>query len=223
MNLPRHFLRYFLLSALLLFTGIALAILQSAILQPGVIPQDSVALHARAAYHSSTVMPFMESVFFKLLFLNAGVALCILLVPLFWVWIWWFRRDAAGPVIAGMQGTAALLTVALGHNSFLKLFTTFRQLPLPVTAAMYLPHGIPEMLAFILAGTTAFLVTGCGGSWMEENRSNRALHPGDVCLFILGRVWKAGLVIVLLMTAAAAIECRVTPGLVESAYAAALG
>lgn len=222
MNLPARSLRYFLLSALLLCSGIALAVFQSAVMQPGVIPLDSGALHARAEYHRSTVAPFLATVFPRLLFLNAGVALFIIIIPLFWVWIWWFRRDLSRPVEGLMLATVCTLMVALGHNSFSKLFNTFRLLPRPVTAMMYLPHGLPEMLAFTLAGTCAFLLVGELLPYLQENGDSPALHPGDICLFILSRAWKAGLVIFLLMAIAAAIECRVTPVMVESAFAAAL-
>jgi hypothetical protein len=58
--------------------------------------------------------------------------------------------------------------------------------------------------------------------YLMENGNSHTLHPGDICLFILGRVWKAGLLIFILMAVAAAIECWVTPVLVESALQAAL-
>jgi hypothetical protein len=219
---PAQILRYFVASALLLTAGIALAILQTAVIHPDTGPLDTAALQTRADYHSSMVAPFLASVFPKLLFLNAGVALFILVVPLLWVWIWWFRRDFPDQIAILMKGTVAVLMVALGHNSFTKIYDTFRLLPLPVTAVMYLPHGIPEMLAFVLAGTSAFILVDELRAFLQENGDARALHPGDICLFILGRAWMAGLVIFVLMAFAAAIECWVTPVLVESAFAAAL-
>ena len=111
---------------------------------------------------------------------------------------------------------------ALGHNSFTRIYITYRQISWQMIATMYLPHGWLEMLAFILAGTYAFLCIDALKIYLQENRNSPELHPGDICLFILGRVWKAGLVIFVLMAVAAAIECWVTPVLVRSAFDAAL-
>jgi hypothetical protein len=222
MKIPDHFLRYFLITSLILISGIVFVIVRTAVMHPGLAPLDPAGLQARALYHSTTVMPFMTNVYPRLLFLNAGVALFVLLVPLFWVWVWWFRRDLLDAVIVFMEGTVCILMWALGYNSFAKIYITYRLLPWPVIATMYLPHGWLEMLAFILAGTAAFLSIDALEAYMKENRNSRTLRPGDICLFILGQVWKTGLVIFILMVTAAAIECRVTPVLVESAFAAAL-
>lgn len=89
-------------------------------------------------------------------------------------------------------------------------------------ATMYLPHGWLEMLAFILAGSFAFLCIDALKRYLQENEKSRELHIWDSCLFIFGRVTKAGLVIFVLMAIAAGIECWVTPVLVESAFKAAL-
>jgi hypothetical protein len=222
MKLPGHFLRYFLIAALLLIAGIIFVIIQTAVTNPGLLPLDPGALQARAEYHSSTLVPYMAGVFPRLLFANAGVALFILMVPLFWVWVWWFRRDSLDRVMTFMQGTVCLLMVALGYNSFPKIYTTYRLLSWQMVLTMYLPHGLLEMLAFVLAGTTAFLTIDALKGYMRENVKSEELHPGEVCLFIFGRIWKAGLLVFVLMATAAAIECWVTPGLVESAFAAAL-
>ena len=222
MKLPDHFYRYFLIAALLLIAGILFVIVQTAITHPGLAPLDHAALQARAEYHSSTLVPYMAGVFPRLLFANAGVALFILMVPLFWVWVWWFRRDLADTVILFMQATAVLLMVALGHNSFTRAYLTYRLLSWQMIATMYLPHGLLEMLAFVLAGTTTLLTIDALKGYLQENVKSDDLHPGEVCLFILGRVWKAGLLVFALMAVAAAIECWVTPGLVGSAFTAAL-
>jgi uncharacterized membrane protein SpoIIM required for sporulation len=222
MKLPDHFLRYFLIAALLLIAGIIFVIIQTAVTNPDLVPLDHAALQARAEYHSSTLVPYMAGVFPRLLFANAGVALFILMVPLFWVWVWWFQRDLLDTMIAFMQGTVCLLMLALGHNSFTKIYVTYQLLSWQMIATMYLPHGLLEMLAFILAGTFAFLTIDALKAYLQENRNSHSLHPGDVCLFILGRAWKIGLVIFLLMAAAAAVECWITPVLVESAFETAL-
>jgi len=222
MKLPDHFLRYFLIAAGLLILGILFVIVQTAVMNPDLAPLNATELQARADHHRLTVMPFMAKVYPKLLFLNAGVALFILMVPLFWVWVWWFRRDLLDMMIAFMQGTVCLLMLALGHNSFTRIYITYRQLSWQMVATMYLPHGWLEMLAFVLAGTSAFLCIDALKIYLQKNRDSYDLHPGDICLFILGRAWKAGLVIFFLMAIAAAIECWVTPVLVKSAFDAAL-
>jgi hypothetical protein len=222
MKLPEHFLRYFLIAALLLITGTGFVILQTAVTHPGLERFDAMELQAQAEYHKTTVMPFMAAAYPRLLFSNAGVALFILMVPLFWVWVWWFRRDLLDAMIVFMQGTVCLLMLALGHNSFTKVYVTSRLLPWPVVATMYLPHGWLEMLAFILAGTSALLCIDSLKLYLQENGNSQSLHPGDICLFILGRAWKMGLVIFILMAIAAAVECWVTPVLVESALQTAL-
>jgi hypothetical protein len=222
MKLPDHFLWYFLIATLLLISGIVFVIIQTAMINHGLDQFDAIELKAQAQYHTTTVIPFMANVYPRLLFLNAGVALFILIIPLFWVWVWWFRRDLLDPIIVFMQGTVCVLMLALGHNSFTKVYVTYRLLPWPVIATMYLPHGWLEMLAFILAGTSAFLCIDALKRYLQENRDSPTLHPGNICLFVLDRVWKIGLVIFILMAIAAAIECWVTPVLVESALLAAI-
>ncbi|OPX61763.1 MULTISPECIES: stage II sporulation protein M [unclassified Methanoregula] len=222
MKLPDHFLRYFLIAAAFLILGILFVIVQSAVVNHHLPPLNATELRLRADYHSHVIMPAMEKLFPKLLFLNAGVGLFILIVPLSWVWVWWFRRDLLDTIIPLMQGTVCILMWALGHNSFTKVYVTYRLLSWKMIATMYLPHGWIEMLAFVLAGTSAFLTIDALKGYLQENGNRESLHPGDICLFILGRVWKAGLVIFILMAIAAAVECRVTPELVRSAYNAAL-
>ena len=222
MKLPDHFFRYFFIATILLVSGIIVVIIQTSMANPGLLPLDQAALQERADYHKTTVMPFMAAAFPRLLFLNAGVALFILIVPLFWVWAWWFRRDLLDKMITLMQGTVSLLMLALGHNSFPKLYVTYKTLSWQMVATMYLPHGVLEMLAFVLAGTMTFLCIDALKLYLLENGNPHTLHPGDICLFILGRIWMTGLLVIFLMVIAAAIECRVTPVLVESAFRAAL-
>lgn len=222
MKLPDYFLRYFLIAAGFLILGFLFVIVQSAVINHHLPPLNVTELRLRADYHSQVIMPAMAKGYPKLLFLNAGVALFILIVPLSWVWLWWFRRDLSDMIIAFMQATTCLLMWALGHNSFTKVYVTYRLLSWNMIATMYLPHGWIEMLAFVLAGTFSFLTIDAMKGYLQESGNRESLHPGDICLFILGRVWKAGLVIFILMAIAAAVECWVTPGLVRSAYDAAL-
>jgi len=222
MKLPQSFLRYFLIAAFLLVTGIVFVLIQTAVIYHGVSPLNATELAALADYHRTVHVPHMASVFPLLLFANAGVALFILMVPLFWVWVWWFCRDLLDWITIVMQVTVCILMVALGHNSFARIYLTYRLLSWQMIATIYLPHGWLEMLAFVLAGTAAFLTIDALRKYLRENGKAHALHPGDICLFILGRVWKIGLVIFVMMAVAAAIECHVTPVLVTSAFDTAL-
>jgi len=222
MKIPYLFSRYFLIAAILLIAGIGLVIAQAAIQNPHPEPLDRTELQARADFHRITVMPFMAHAYPRLLFLNAGVALFILIVPLFWVWVWWFMRELLGTMIIFMRGTIGILMLALGHNSFSKIYVTYSTLPWPMPVILYLPHGWLEMLAFILAGTFAFLITDALKTYLEENGNRKSLHPGEICLFIINRATRPALAIFLLMAVAAAIECWLTPGMIEAAYETAL-
>ena len=85
MKIPDHFLRYFLIATGMLILGILFVIVQTAVTNPGLVPLDHAGLQTRADYHRDMVMPKMANVCPQLLFLNAGIALVILMVPLFWV------------------------------------------------------------------------------------------------------------------------------------------
>lgn len=222
MILPSRFLRYFLIAAVILASGIVVIILQTAMVHPDPAPLDPAALQARADYHNTTVVPFMAGAFPQLLLRNAGVALVILLAPFLWVGVWWFRKDLTGPVVRLMQGTVCLLVWTIGYNSFPKIYLTYRLLPWEVVATLYLPHALPEMLAFVLAGTSAFLTIDALRAYLTESGNSPDLRPGDIGIFILGRARKIGLAIVLLIVLAAVMECRVTPALVGSAFEIAL-
>jgi uncharacterized membrane protein SpoIIM required for sporulation len=87
---------------------------------------------------------------------------------------------------------------------------------------MYLPHGILEMPAFILAGTFSLLCIDVLKKFLEEKTDCPGFHPGEISLFIFGRVWFWFILVVVLIAAAAAIECRVTPVLVKEGLEAAL-
>jgi hypothetical protein len=222
MKLPDHLFRYLLITAIILISGITVVLIQTAVANPGLAPLDPAALQARADYHTNTVMPFMANAFPGLLFLNVIVALFILMVPLFGVWTWWIRKDLPDMTITFMKGTVCLLIWAVGHNSFTRIYITYRQLSWQMIATMYLPHGWLEMLAFVLAGTSSFLCIDALGTYLQENGNSHTLRPRDISLFMLGRMWKPGLLIFFLMAIAAAVECRVTPVLLESAFEAAL-
>jgi len=218
---PR-FLRYFPAALAFLVIGIVIITAQTALANPGLAPLDHASLGPRAEYHASTIIPMLGASFPRIFASNAGVAFFIIMVPLLWVWVWWFSRSFPGGATRFMQATVAILLIAVGHNSFTHAYVTFRLLPWQVFLSLYLPHGWLEMLAFVLAGATAFSAISDLEGFLRNSLPRNDLRAGDVCLFIVGRVWSAALVILVLMATAAAIECFVTPLLVQRAYEAAL-
>jgi uncharacterized membrane protein SpoIIM required for sporulation len=156
----------------------------------------------------------MSTVFLRLFLSNAGVALFILLVPLYWVWIWWLNRTLLDPVIHLMKGTVFLLVLALGYNSFSYAYVTIRTFPFSVFLTMYSPHGWLEML--ILSGTFSLLCIDALREHLHTYGESSALHPGEIAIFIFDRVYRVFVAILLLLAVAAAIECWVTPPLVTS-------
>ena len=157
----------------------------------------------------------MSTVFLRLFLSNAGIALFILLVRLYWVGIGWLNRTLLSPVIHLMKATVLLLVLALGHNSFSYAYVTISRFPFPVFLAMYFPHGWLEMLAFILSGTFSLLCIDAVREYLSAHQKS-ALHPGEIALFIFNQLYRVFVVILVLLAVAAAIECRVTPPLVTS-------
>jgi uncharacterized membrane protein SpoIIM required for sporulation len=121
-----------------------------------------------------------------------------------------------------MQVTVAVLICALGHNSFVRLYVAAATLPREIVMVSYLPHGIMEMLAFVLAGTFSLPCIDSIPVFLRDKKDATDLHPGDISLFIIGRVWRQFALVLFLMAVAAAIECWVTPHLVKAALEAAL-
>ncbi len=105
-----------------------------------------------------------------------------------------------------------LLIAALGHNSFSKVCEWFGTLPAAVAATQYYPYGVLEMLGFIR--TFALVCIDDLGNYLRT----AAPSLQEIPLFILARTWRAYLAILVLLAIAAAIECWVTPLLVQSAY-----
>ncbi|MFA6225317.1 MAG: hypothetical protein WC620_03820 [Methanoregula sp.] len=164
----------------------------------------------------------MSTVFLRLFLSNAGVALFILLVPLYWVWIWWLNPALLKPVTRLMRGTVFLLILAIGHNSFSYAYVTFSTYPFPVFFTMYSPHGWLEMLAFTLSGTFSLVCIDALREYLYAHREVSALHPGEIVLFIFNRVWPVFLAVTFLLAVAAAIACWITPHMVTSLLEQAL-
>ena len=222
MKIPDRFIKYFALVTLVLLLGIGLLVLETVVTKPGLAPFNAMELNEQYVFHAIVVVPRMARVYLQLLLSNAGVALFMLIVPLYWAWIWWFRRDFLEYVIPLMQGTVFVLVAALGHNSFSKAWLWYRTLPPVVITTLYYPHGVLEMLAFILAGTFSLLCIRDLGEYLEKIGDASGLHFGEIPLFIFSRTWRIFLFIVALLAVAAAIECFVTPLMVKSAYEAAI-
>jgi uncharacterized membrane protein SpoIIM required for sporulation len=208
---------YFLTVTLVLILGIVIVFFQSAVAHPGLVRNNESELHAYYQYHVAIVTPHMSTVFLRLFLSNAGVALFVLLVPLYCVWIWWLNRTLLNPVMYLMKSTVFLLVLALGHNSFSYGYVTISRFPFPVFMAMYLPHGWLEMLAFILSGTFSLLCIDSLQEYLHTGGDSSALHPGETAVFIFDRTYRVFVVILLLLAMSAAIECWVTPLMVTSA------
>ena len=196
--------------------GVIIIVLQSAADTPGLAQLGAADLQGYYLHHVSTVMPFLAAAFLRLIFLNCGVALFIVCVPMFWVWIWWFRRDMLEPIVVIMKGTVLILMMAMGHNSFPRLYLTYRTLPFDVFATLYYPHGVLEIFAFLAAGIFSLTCIDSLHAYLQDH-GNDDLHPGDVGIFIFGRIWFGALCIMLLLVIAAFIESQVTPEMVEAA------
>jgi hypothetical protein len=218
MKIPDQFTHYFLLVTLVLLLGIGILVLETIVTKPDLAPSNATELNEDYVFHSMVVLPRMTRVYPQLLLSNAGVALFLLLVPLYWVWIWWFRRDLLDQVLLLMQGTVFVLVAALGHNSFTKAWVWYKTLPPGIVATLYYPHGVLEMLAFILAGTFSLLCIRDLGGYLRTAGGSPTLHQGEISLFIVRRTWKVFLLILALLAVAAAIECFITPIMVKSAY-----
>jgi uncharacterized membrane protein SpoIIM required for sporulation len=214
MKIPKQGILYFLIVTLILILGIVIVMFQSAITHPGLAPDNTSELQVYYLYHVTFVTPHMSTVFLRFFLSNAGVALFILLVPLYWVWIWWLNRTLLDTVIRCMKGTVFLLILALGYNSFSYAYVTFKTFPFPVFLMMYFPHGWLEMLAFILTGTRSLVCIHTLREYLSVYENDSSLHPGEIVLFIFNRVWLMFLWIASLLAIAAAIECWITPYLV---------
>ena len=93
MKTPDRFLQYFALVTLVLLLGIGLLVIETVVTKPGLAPYNATELNGEYVFYTIVVVPRMTHVYPQLLLSNAGVALFMLLVPLYWTWIWWFRRD----------------------------------------------------------------------------------------------------------------------------------
>ena len=213
-KIPKQGILNFLIVTLVLVLGIVIVLFQSAATHPGLVPDNPSELQAYYLYHVTVVTPHMSTVFLRLFLSNAGVALAILLVPLYLVWIWWLNRSLLTIVIWCMKGTVFLLVLALGYNSFSYACVTLGTFPFPVFLAMYFPHGWLEMLAFILAGTCSLVCIDTLHEYLSVHENDLSLHPGEIVFFIFNRVWLMFLVIASLLAIAAAIECWITPPMV---------
>ncbi|MDP3563956.1 MAG: stage II sporulation protein M, partial [Methanoregula sp.] len=214
LKIPHHGVLYCIVITLVLGLGVLVVFLESAAIHPGLVQNNASGLHAYYQFHVTYVAPHMSTVFLRLFLSNAGVALFILLVPLYWVGIWWLNRNLLVPVIQLMRGTVLLLVLALGHNSFSYAWVTMSRFPFPVFLTMYAPHGWLEMLAFILSGTFSLLCIDSLHEYLHTDSSAR--HPGEIAVFIFGRVYRVFIVILFLLAVSAAIECWVTPLMVTS-------
>ncbi len=211
------FLIYLLVIGLLFSLGISLAFFSDAQKNPDLEYHNQTELHQFHSLHVHGIIPKLSGAFPILLFLNGGVVLFILLVPLYWIGIWWIRRDLLVPVTKVMQGTVCLLVFALGHNTFAMLYELYRTMPFLVFITMYFPHGILEIPAFILAGTCSLVTVAKVRQYLEERNNVTGVYLEDIVFFIVKTVWKPLIICISDLAVAAAIECWITPHLVKEA------
>ena len=222
LKLPEYFFRYFIAIVIVFLLGICLIFLQDAIHHPDLEQRNTSELEKQYTFEVTIVIPALQKAFPLLLFSNGGVALFILLVPLYWIGIWWFKRDLLNYIILLMQATVFLLIFALGHNTFSKLYEFYKTMPFFVFVTFYYPHGIFEILAFILSGTFSLIVIDAVRKYLHDLDDTSSLHPGDICIFILRKIWMILVIIILILTIAAAIECWITPSMVTSTLKVAI-
>lgn len=215
LNIQKRDIFYFFIVTFILILGVVIVIIQSAATHPGLVADNPSELRAYYQYHVTFVTPHMSTMFTRLFVSNAGVALIILLVPLYWVWLWYLDQTILDTVIRFMKGTVFLLILAIGYNSFSYAYVTSSTYPLPVFLAMYSPHGWLEMLAFILTGTCSLVSIDSLREYLSFREKGSSLHPGEIVLFMLNRAWVMFLGIAVLLAIAAAIECWITPHLVS--------
>lgn len=222
MRITSNFPRDFLLSALLFTGGILLVIPETLLTRPNLVAANTTQLIARYQFQAGFVVPGMPADFLRIFLPNAGVALFLIMVPLYWVWIWWLSRGLAAAVGRCMTGTAWLLLFALGHNTFRWWYWLVSTYPLPVVYTMYYPHGWIEVFAFLLAGAVSFDSIRATKAFMRDRGEDPGLHPGEITLSVVGRVWRPYIVIFTLMAVAGIIECWVTPAMVADRLGAAI-
>ncbi|MBN1166997.1 MAG: stage II sporulation protein M [Methanospirillaceae archaeon] len=209
------FLIYLLVISLIFSLGISLAFFSDAQKKPDLEYYNQTELQQFHALQVHVTIPKLSEAFPILLFLNSGVVLFLLLVPLYWIGIWWIRNDLLVPVIRLMQGTVCLLVFSLGHNTFAMAYTLYKTLPISVFLTMYIPHGIFEIPAFILAGTCSLLVVDTVRDYLLDPKTGTNPHPGEISLFMIRTIRYPLLILIGILAFAAAIECWVTPYLVK--------
>jgi uncharacterized membrane protein SpoIIM required for sporulation len=220
--MSRFFLRYFFAIFLIFLSGMGLAFFQDAMNQPDLEPFNATELQGRYTFTVLVVIPHMQDVFPLLFFLNGGIALFILLVPLYWIWIWWFKPDFLPETIYLMRATVFLLLFALGHNTFVSLYELYKTLPFSIFSTYLYPHGILEVLAYVLSGSFALIIIDEIKDFLQQVKDPSSLNPGDICIFILRNMWISLILVILILAVAAVIECWITPFMVASSLQTAL-
>jgi len=220
--MSRFFPRYFFVILLIFLSGMELAIFHDTMNQPGLKPYNATELQGKYTFTVQVVIPHMQDVFPLLFFLNSGIALFIFLVPIYWIWIWWFKPDFLPGVVYLMRATVFILVFALGHNTFVSLYEMGKTLPFSILSTYLYPHGILEVLAYVLSGTFALVTIDKMKEFLQQAKDPSSLHPGDICFFILQNMWISLVLVIVILAVAAVIECWVTPFMVASSLEKAL-
>ncbi len=199
--------------------GISLGLLHGFINQPVVIPLNQTDLGVRYDLQIKYVIPHMKEVFPLLTLFNIGVAMLILIFPLYWVWVSRFSNNILSLKSVPMKATVYFLILAVGHNTFFKTYAQYKTFPFSVFTSMYIFHGFLEILAYILAGTFSLLCIDAVRKVLEDSGK---LKSGDICLFLFQKLSRFVLIIIFLVLLGAFLECYITPVMVGKSMGALL-
>jgi uncharacterized membrane protein SpoIIM required for sporulation len=106
--------------------------------------------------------------------------------------------------------------VVIGVNTFSNFYQFFAEYPLIIVVASYLPHGIIEILAFVLSGTMVLVFRDMFKQLIIDNPSTQ--EPKVIFLSIIRKLIPCIVLIICLIAIAAFIETQITPICVKSAF-----
>jgi hypothetical protein len=192
--------------------GISLGLLHGFIMYQGKVPTNQTSLALRHTMQVEYVIPHMQEIFPLLAIFNTGVAMLILIFPLYWIWVSWFSKNILSPTSVPMKATVYFLILAVGHNTFLKVYSHYKLYPFSDYISMYCYHGFLEILAYILAGIFSLLCIDAVRTFLKDSEK---LQTGDICAFLFHRLWRFILITIFFVIIAAFVECYITPELVK--------
>jgi uncharacterized membrane protein SpoIIM required for sporulation len=208
----KQFLFYFFIVSIVMLLGIGLGLLHGFISQPATTPLNQTDLALKYAVQVKYIIPQMQKVFTLLSLFNIGVAMLILIFPLYWVWVAWFSHNILTPTSVPMKITVYFLILAVGHNTFLKTYGHYKTFPFSIFINMYFFHAFFEILAYIMAGTFSLLCIDAVRKLLEDPGK---LRSADICVFLFHKIWRFVLITIFFVIIGAFVECFITPELVR--------